>query len=33
MQIGFLKRGPRGRIATPLAYEHLGKKYPTEDKK
>ena len=33
MQIGFLKRGPRGRTATPLAYEHLGKKYPTEDKK
>ena len=24
MQIGFLSRGPRGRIATPLAYEHLG---------
>lgn len=24
MQIGFLARGPRGRIATPLAYEHLG---------
>lgn len=25
MQIGFLKRTPRGRIATPKAYEHLGK--------
>jgi Holliday junction DNA helicase RuvB len=24
LQIGFLKRSPRGRIATRLAYEHLG---------
>ena len=24
MQIGFLGRTPRGRIATPNAYEHLG---------
>ena len=24
MQIGFLARTPRGRCATPLAYEHLG---------
>lgn len=24
MQIGFLTRGPRGRMATKLAYEHLG---------
>lgn len=24
MQIGFLSRSPRGRIATKLAYEHLG---------
>jgi Holliday junction DNA helicase RuvB len=24
MQIGFLQRTPRGRIATPLAYKHLG---------
>lgn len=24
MQIGFLARGPRGRIATKLAYDHLG---------
>jgi Holliday junction DNA helicase RuvB len=24
MQIGFLARTPRGRIATPLAYDHLG---------
>ncbi|MBM3254538.1 MAG: Holliday junction branch migration DNA helicase RuvB, partial [Candidatus Omnitrophica bacterium] len=28
MQIGFLKRSPRGRMATPKAYEHLGKKLP-----
>ena len=24
MQIGFLSRTPRGRVATGLAYEHLG---------
>ncbi len=24
MQIGFLARTPRGRVATPLAYKHLG---------
>ena len=28
MQIGFLKRSPRGRVATKKAYEHLGKKVP-----
>ena len=27
MQIGFLARTPRGRTATPLAYEHLGIEY------
>lgn len=27
MQIGFIARTPRGRIATPLAYNHLGVKY------
>ncbi|MBO5397490.1 MAG: Holliday junction branch migration DNA helicase RuvB [Clostridia bacterium] len=27
MQIGFLARTPRGRTATPLAYEHLGLDY------
>lgn len=27
MQIGFLARTPRGRMATPSAYEHLGIKY------
>lgn len=33
MQIGFLTRGPRGRMATPIAYEHLGIKYPYKNKK
>ena len=28
MQIGFLSRTPRGRCATPLAYEHLGMRAP-----
>ena len=27
MQIGFSARTPRGRVATPLAYEHLGLNY------
>ena len=27
MQVGFLGRTPRGRVATPLAYEHLGLEY------
>jgi holliday junction DNA helicase RuvB len=27
IQLGFLKRTPRGRMLTPLAYEHMG--YPT----
>lgn len=27
MQIGFLARTPRGRIVTPIGYEHLGIKY------
>lgn len=27
MQLGFLERTPRGRVATRLAYEHLGIKY------
>ncbi len=26
LQIGFLNRTPRGRVATPRAYQHLGKK-------
>jgi Holliday junction DNA helicase RuvB len=28
IQIGFLDRTPRGRLATPLAYEHFGVKLP-----
>jgi Holliday junction DNA helicase RuvB len=28
MQIGFIKRSPRGRVATKHAYTHLGKPYP-----
>ena len=28
IQIGFLDRTPRGRLATPLAYEHFGIKIP-----
>jgi Holliday junction DNA helicase RuvB len=27
MKIGFLKRTPRGRVATPRAFEHLGRKF------
>ncbi|MEK4521610.1 Holliday junction branch migration DNA helicase RuvB [Psychrobacillus sp. FSL W7-1457] len=30
MQIGFIQRSPRGRIVTPLAYEHLGKPLPID---
>jgi Holliday junction DNA helicase RuvB len=28
IQIGFLDRTPRGRVATHLAYEHFGVKHP-----
>jgi len=28
MQLGFIMRTPRGRVATPLAYQHLGKTPP-----
>jgi len=28
MQIGFLKRSPRGRVVTPSAFKHLGKPLP-----
>ena len=28
MQLGFIARTPRGRVATPAAYEHLGLKAP-----
>ena len=30
LQIGFIQRTPRGRIATPLAYEHFQMEVPTE---
>ena len=29
LQIGFLDRTPRGRMATRLAYDHLGMRFPT----
>ena len=32
MQIGFLSRTPRGRCATRLAYQHLGMRYPEQDR-
>ena len=28
LQLGFINRGPRGRIAMPRAYEHLNIEYP-----
>ncbi len=31
MQLGFLDRSPRGRVATRLAYEHLGRQKPGQD--
>ncbi|MEO8581093.1 MAG: Holliday junction branch migration DNA helicase RuvB [Patescibacteria group bacterium] len=31
IQIGFLKRTPRGRVVTRHAYEHLGKKYTKKE--
>lgn len=31
LQLGFIQRTPRGRVATRLAYEHLGKAYTKED--
>lgn len=30
LQLGFINRGPRGRIAMPLAYEHLNLAYPNQ---
>ena len=32
LQLGFIDRTPQGRVATPKAYEHLGRKYPAQDK-
>ncbi|MBT9567141.1 MAG: Holliday junction branch migration DNA helicase RuvB, partial [Thiobacillus sp.] len=31
IQQGYLQRTPRGRIATPLAYRHLGLVAPSAD--
>jgi Holliday junction DNA helicase RuvB len=31
LQLGFLERTPRGRVATRLAYEHLGRPYKRRD--
>lgn len=31
LQMGFLERTPRGRMATKLAYEHLGQNYQTSN--
>src|SRR5450759_541416 len=31
LQLGFLDRTPRGRVATRRAYEHLGQPYPERD--
>jgi len=31
LQLGFLERTPRGRVATPLAYQHLGLSYKGEE--
>lgn len=31
IQLGFLERTPRGRVATPHAYDHLGLKAPKQD--
>lgn len=33
MQLGFIKRTPRGRVATRLAYEHLGIEYSQDGQK
>lgn len=32
LQLGFLQRTPRGRVATQAAYAHIGSKFPTGDK-
>ncbi len=33
LQLGFIERTPRGRVATPRAYEHLGFKAPQQQEK
>jgi len=30
LQLGFLDRTPQGRVATKLAYSHLGAAYPED---
>ena len=30
LQLGFLDRTPQGRVATPLAYKHVGKTPPQD---
>lgn len=32
MQLGFIDRSPRGRIVTDIAYKHLGRKKPRQNK-
>lgn len=32
LQLGFIDRTPQGRVATQKAYEHLGKKYVSQEK-
>lgn len=32
LQLGFIDRTPQGRVATEKAYQHLGKKYTSQDK-
>jgi Holliday junction DNA helicase RuvB len=32
LQLGFIDRTPQGRVATQKAYDHLGKKYVTQEK-
>jgi len=31
MQLGFIDRTPRGRVATSLAYQHIGREFPTDE--
>lgn len=31
LQLGFINRTPRGRICTPLAYQHMGLKFPEKN--
>ena len=32
LQLGFLMRTPRGRVATPMAYEHMGITCPAAER-